>query len=204
MVRFFPQPLTFCEFLRELSHPELSLRHQLEWCPGAHMNSSLKGPIQRPRGRRNPLLRSDFSGSGKTREQGAAEGREGAKSRVRPLATPAESSGNMAQHQKTRSRSRLRSAPGRLHRSLCSEQVGFRCSGDPSEEANSTAGLAPELLPAAIDQLWQANPLQKLPRIDWGRSRRLYRRCLPGRWQIRCTRQQWPVELSLKLWRGRG
>ena len=25
-------PLTFCEFLRELSHPELSLRHQLEWC----------------------------------------------------------------------------------------------------------------------------------------------------------------------------
>ena len=52
--------------------------------PGAHMNSSPQGPIQRPRGRRNPLLRSDFSGSGKTREQGAAEGREGAKSRVRP------------------------------------------------------------------------------------------------------------------------
>ena len=49
------------------------------------MNSSPQGrPIQRPRGRRNPLLRRDFSGSGKTREQGAAEGREGAKSRVRP------------------------------------------------------------------------------------------------------------------------
>ena len=80
----FPQPLTYCELLRELSHPESSLRHQLEWCPGAHMKSSPQDPIQRPRGRRNPLLRSDFSGSGKTREQGAAEGREGAKSRVRP------------------------------------------------------------------------------------------------------------------------
>jgi len=50
------------------------------------MKSSPQDPIQRPRGRRNPLLRSDFSGSGNTgrREQVAAEGQEGAKSRVRP------------------------------------------------------------------------------------------------------------------------
>ena len=90
----FPQPLTYCELLRELSHPESSLRHQLEWCPGAHMKSSPQNPIQRPRGRRNPLLRSDFSGSGKIgrREQVAAEGARGSEITGSASATPVENS----------------------------------------------------------------------------------------------------------------
>ena len=36
---------------------------------------------------------------------------------------------------------------------------------------------------AVIDQMWQANPLQKLLPSIGERSRRLSQRCLPGRWQ---------------------
>lgn len=135
--------------------------------PGAHMNSSPQGPIQRPRGRRNPLLRSDFSGSGKTREQGAAEGREGAKSRVRPRpplpktrqhgAAP-ENAFTVAP-ESAQDVSTARSVPN---------NGGSGAAEPQAKKLILQGGPRAELLPAAIDQLWQANPLQKLLPIDWG------------------------------------
>lgn len=131
------------------------------------MNSSPQGPIQRPRGRRNPLLRSDFSGSGKTREQGAAEGREGAKSRVRPRpplpktrqhgAAP-ENAFTVAP-ESAQDVSTARSVPN---------NGGSGAAEPQAKKLILQGGPRAELLPAAIDQLWQANPLQKLLPIDWG------------------------------------
>src|SRR6476659_7537537 len=130
--------------------------------PGAHMNSS-QGPIQRPRGRRNPLLRSDFSGSGKTREQGAAEGREGAKSRVRPRKTrqhgAAPENAFTVAPESAQDVSTARSVPN---------NGGSGAAETQTKKLILQRGPRAELLPAAIDQLWQANPLQKLLPFDWG------------------------------------
>src|SRR2546430_784836 len=56
-------------------------------------------------------------------------------------ATPVE---NSATWRSTRKRVHGRAGirTGRLHRARCSEQRGFRCSGNPNEEANSTAGAS--------------------------------------------------------------
>jgi hypothetical protein len=106
---FFPQPWTYCELLRELSHPESSLRHQLEWCPGAHMKSSPQDPIQRPE-----ADETHFCGAiSLVRERPAVESRSPRKGKRKRnhgfgLGHPCRKLSNMAQHQKTRSRSRLK------------------------------------------------------------------------------------------------
>ena len=72
----------------------------------------------------------------------------------------------MAQHQKTRSRSRLN--PHRITARSVPNNGGSGAAETQTKKLILQRGPRAELLPAAIDQLWQANPLQKLLPIDWG------------------------------------
>ena len=153
------------------------------------MNSSPQGPIQRPRGRRNPLLRSDFSGSGKTREQGAAEGREGAKSRVRPRpplpktrqhgAAP-ENAFTVAP-ESAQDVSTARSVPN---------NGGSGAAEPQAKKLILQGGLAPNCYPPQSTNCGRPTRSRSCCPSTGGRSRRLYRRCLPARWRIRCTRHR--------------
>ena len=133
------------------------------------MKSSPQDPIQRPRGRRSPLLRSDFSGSGKTgrREQVAAEGQEGAKSRVRPRPPLSKN-----RHHGAAPENAFTVAPESAQDVSTARSVpnngGSGAAETQTKKLILQRGPRAELLPAAIDQLWQANPLQKLLPIDWG------------------------------------
>src|ERR1700736_3161780 len=132
------------------------------------MKSSPQDPIQRPRGQRNPHLRSDFFGSGKTgrREQVAAEGQEGAKSRVRPRPPLSKTRQHGAAPENAftvapesaQDVSTARSVPNNGGSAAAETQTKPILQREPRAE----------LLSAAVDQLWQANPLQKLLPIDWG------------------------------------
>ena len=133
------------------------------------MKSSPQDPIQRPRGQRNPHLRSDFFGSGKTgrREQVAAEGQEGAKSRVRPRPPLSKTRQHGAAPENA-----FTVAPESAQDVSTARSVpnngGSGAAETQTKKLILQRGPRAELLPAAIDQLWQANPLQKLLPIDWG------------------------------------
>ncbi len=137
--------------------------------PQMLMKSFPQDPIQRPRRRRNPPLRSDLSGSGKTsrRERVAVQEQQGAKSRFWPRPPLSKTRQHGAAPENA-----SRVAPG-------SEQT---VSTAPSVLKNEGSGAGephtkkPILQPAssaqpltvAIDQLWQVNRLQKLLPLDWG------------------------------------
>ena len=133
------------------------------------MKSSPQDPIQRSRGRRNPLLRSDFSGSGKTgrREQVGAEGQEGAKSRARPRSPLSKTRQHGAAPENA-----FTVAPESAQDVCTARSVpnngGLGAAETQTKKLILQRGPRAELLPAAIDQLWHANPLQRLLPIDWG------------------------------------
>ena len=157
--------------------------------PGAHMNSSPGSPTP-PRSTK-PTFAERFLWFGKTREQGAAEGREGAKSRVRPRpplpktrqhgAAP-ENAFTVAP-ESAQDVSTARSVPN---------NGGSGAAEPQAKKLILQGGLAPNFYPPQSTNCGRPTRSRSCCPSTGGRSRRLYRRCLPGRWRIRCTRQQWP------------
>jgi polyhydroxyalkanoate synthase len=166
------------------------------------MKSSPQDPIQRPRGRRNPLLRSDFSGSGKTgrREQVAAEGQEGAKSRVRPRPPLSKTRQHGAAPENA-----FTVAPESAQDVSTARSVpnngGSGAAETQTKKLILQRGPRAELLPAAIDQLWQANPLQKLLPIDWGAITQALSTLSARSMANPLHTTTVATNLSLKLWR---
>src|SRR3984893_11709078 len=164
------------------------------------MKSSPQDPSQRPRGRRNPPLRSDFSGSGKTgrRQQAAAKGQAGAKSRVRPRPPLSET------RQHGAASDAFTVAPESAQDVSTAPSVPNN-GGSAAAETQTKPTLQPEPraepLSAAVDQLWQANPLQKLLPIDWGAITQALSTLSARSMADPLHTTTVATNLSLKLWR---
>ena len=109
------------------------------------------------------------------------------------LGHPCRKLGNMAQqHEKTRSRSRLNphrtSPPLTLFRT-----TGVQMQRKPKRRSQFySGGLAPNCYPPQSTNCGRPTRSRSCCPSTGGRSRRLYRRCLPGRWRNRSRRRQWP------------
>src|SRR5947207_11620913 len=134
----------------------------------ASMKPSPQNRGHRSQGPRNPPSRSDLIDSGKSerREQVGAEGRR-AKSRARPPLAVSQAREQEAASQTgltvvTESAQDFPAAP------RAPDHGGSAAAETRRNKPILRQAPVAELLPAAIDQLWQANPLQKLLPIDWG------------------------------------
>jgi len=124
---------------------------------------------QRRQGRPILLSRSDLSGSGRARrrDEVAAEGQKRARSRARPRPPVSEAWQHGAASEKA-----FTVAPESaqdLSTARCAPNNGGSAATETqTKKPILQQGPVAELPAAVIDQLWQANPLQKLLPIDWG------------------------------------